>query len=74
VHHGRPTNESGEVPRLALNVGEACKALGVSWETWQRHIASEVKIVRLGRRKLIAVAELERWLAASGERMADLLG
>jgi excisionase family DNA binding protein len=66
-------SDGGEMPRLALNVREACEALGVSWDTWQRHIADDVKIVRLGRRKLIAVAELERWLAANGERIADVL-
>lgn len=55
------------VPRLALSVEEACAALGVSWDFWQEHIAPEVRIVRRGRRKLIAVAELERWLGESGE-------
>lgn len=55
------------VPRLALSVEEACAALGVSWDFWQEHIAPEVRIVRRGRRKLIAVAELQRWLADNGE-------
>jgi excisionase family DNA binding protein len=55
------------VPRLALSVEEACQALGVSWDFWQEHVAHEVRIVRRGRRKLIAVAELQRWLEASGE-------
>ena len=59
------------VPALALSVEEACEALGVSWKTWQEHVASEVRIVRLGRRKLIAVAELERFLAERGERVLD---
>jgi hypothetical protein len=54
-------------PPLALSVEQACAALGVSWDFWQEHIAAEVRIVRRGRRKLIAVAELERWLAANAE-------
>ena len=56
------------VPRLALSVSEACDALGVSWDMFSEHIAPELRIVRRGRRKLIAVAELERWLEANAER------
>jgi hypothetical protein len=67
-------NDREPIPRLALNVGEACEALGVSHETWVRHIASDVKVVRLGRRKLIAVAELQRWLDEHGERILDRFG
>jgi len=62
------------IPRLALNVGEACEALGVSHETWVAHIAADVKIVRIGRRKLIAVTELQRWLDEHGERILDRFG
>jgi hypothetical protein len=50
-------------------VSEACLALGVSWDTFTEHVAPEIKIVRLGRRKLIAVAELERFLTEHGERL-----
>lgn len=52
---------------LALNVEEACAALGVSWDFWAEHIAPEVRVVRRGRRKLVAVSELERWLERNGE-------
>lgn len=55
------------VPRVALSVEEACAALGCSWDFWREHIEPEVRVVRRGRRKLVAVAELERWLEASGE-------
>jgi hypothetical protein len=57
------------VPRLALSIEEACEALGVSWATWHEHIAPEVRIVRRGRRKLVAVTELQRWLDESAERV-----
>ena len=53
--------------RLALSISEACEALGVSWDFWSEHIAPEVRVVRRGRRKLIAVTELERWLERNGE-------
>ena len=55
------------VARLALDVGEACAALGVGWDFWQEHVAPEVRIVRRGRRKLVAVAELTRWLEDNAE-------
>jgi len=56
-------------PVLALGVEQACEALGVSWDMWRSHIEPDVKIVRLGRRKLIPVAELERWLADHAEKV-----
>jgi len=54
-------------PALALSVEQACAALGVSWDTWREHIEPEVRIVRIGRRKLIPLRELERWLADHAE-------
>lgn len=57
-----------DVPRLALNVREACQSLGVSWDTWKLHVEPEVKLVRLGARKLVPVTELQRWLDAHAER------
>src|SRR2546423_8199690 len=47
---------------VIVGVMDACKLLGISWETWRRHVEPQVKVVRAGGRKLIAVAELERWL------------
>jgi hypothetical protein len=57
------------MPRLALSVEEACQALGVSWDFWQEHIAHDVRIVRRGRKKLVPVVELERWLRENAERL-----
>jgi hypothetical protein len=59
------------VTRLALSVEEACAALGVSWDFWNEHIASEVRLVRRGRRKLVPVPALERWLDENAERVLD---
>ncbi|MGO9974398.1 MAG: hypothetical protein ACLP01_16660 [Solirubrobacteraceae bacterium] len=55
------------VPRLSLNVKEACAALGVSWDVWRAHIEPDMRLVRVGTRKLVPVAELERWLAVHAE-------
>jgi excisionase family DNA binding protein len=57
-------------PALALSVERACEALGVSWDTWRAHIEPDVRLVRLGRRKLIPVSELQAWL----DRHAESVG
>ena len=59
------------VPVLALSPDEAAAALGVSRDYLDEHIAGELRWVRRGRRKLVAVAELERWLAASAAQTVD---
>lgn len=56
-------------PALALSVEQACEALGVSWDTWRAHIEPDVRLVRVGRRKLIPVSELQAWLDRHAERV-----
>jgi excisionase family DNA binding protein len=56
------------VPRLALGPEEAAAAIGVSRDFLDEHIAGELRWTRRGRRKLVAVAELERWLERSSAR------
>jgi hypothetical protein len=58
-------------PRVALSVKEACASLGVSWDFWHEHIEHDVRMVRLGRRKLVPVAELERWSNDNAARILD---
>lgn len=53
---------SSPTPRLALTVTEAAQALGVSVDYLAEHIAPELRWVRRGRKKLVPVRELERWL------------
>jgi hypothetical protein len=61
------------VPRLALSMTEAAHALGVSPDFFADHIAPELRIVRRGRRKIVATRELETWLEANASRpMEDL--
>jgi excisionase family DNA binding protein len=52
-------------PRLALSPDEAAGVLGVSRDYLDEHVISELRIVRRGRRILIALTELERWLDRS---------
>jgi hypothetical protein len=58
-------------PRLALSVTEAAEALGVSPDFFAEHIAPELRVVRRGRRKLIAVRELEARLDRSAARTLE---
>lgn len=51
--------------RLALTKAEAADALGVSVDFLERHVMHELRIVRRGRRRLIPVAELERWIEST---------
>jgi excisionase family DNA binding protein len=59
------------VPRLALSPDEAAAALGVSRDYLDEHIGGELRWVRRGRRKLVAVVEIERWLERSAARTIE---
>jgi excisionase family DNA binding protein len=48
---------------LALNPAEAAEALGVSRDFYDEHVLPDLRVVRRGRKVLVSVAELERWLA-----------
>lgn len=61
-------SQSKQPIRLALSKAEAARALGVSVDFLEEHVLSELRIVRIGRRRLIPVSELERWLAEHAER------
>jgi excisionase family DNA binding protein len=54
--------------RLALTKAEAARALGVSVDFFEEHVMHELRIVRRGRRRLIPLSELDRWLDESAER------
>jgi excisionase family DNA binding protein len=64
------SKEVQTLPRLALSKAEAAASLGVSVDFFDEHIAHELRMVRRGRRRLIPVRELERWL----DEQADLAG
>ena len=57
-----PPPETGPIPRLALDRSEAAAALGMSLDSFERHVQPTVRMVRLGRMRLVPISELERWL------------
>jgi hypothetical protein len=48
--------------RLAVTRAEAARSLGVSINSFERHVQPELRIVRRGKLRLIPVREIERWL------------
>lgn len=62
---GPPHLRDGPPPRLALSREEAAAALGVSLDFFDLHVRPELRVVRRGRRRLIPVDELRRWLDRS---------
>jgi excisionase family DNA binding protein len=59
------------IDRLALNKKEAAAALGVSFDLFAETIYPELRVVRCGRRVLIPVAELDRWLERNAARVFE---
>jgi hypothetical protein len=50
------------VARLALTKREAAESIGVSVDSFERHVQPHVPGVFLGRRRVFPVRELERWI------------
>ena len=56
------------LPRLSVSPDEAAEMLGVSRDYLDEHVLHELRSVRRGRRVLIALGELERWLDRAAAR------
>jgi hypothetical protein len=57
----------GAVPRVALSREEAAASLGISIDSFERHVQPDVRLIRRGRLRLIPLCELERWAAEQAE-------
>lgn len=56
------------IPRLALTREEAAVALGMSLNSFVRHVAADLPVVRRGRLRLYPVSALERWVRDNQEQ------
>jgi len=56
------------VPRITLTRTEAAAALGMSLDSFKRHVQPELRLVRRGSIRLVPVAELTRWAIEAAER------
>jgi hypothetical protein len=55
------------IPRIALTPSEAAAAIGVGPDFFDENVAPQLRLVRRGRKRLVPVRELERWVAESSE-------
>lgn len=55
------------VARIALTRSEAAAALGVSVDHLERHVLPYLRVAHVGRRVLVPVKEIERWLDEAAE-------
>jgi hypothetical protein len=56
------------VPRIVLTREEAAAALGMSLDSFERHVQPDVRMIRKGRLRLIPIGELERWAEQQATR------
>ena len=59
------------IPRLALTREEAAAAMGMSLDSFERHVQPTLRLVRLGRLRLVPIGELRRWLEENAEQALD---
>lgn len=59
---------STSIPRLALTPREAASAIGVGEDFFSEHVRPELQLIRRGRKVLVPVAELERWMRANADQ------
>ena len=57
--------------QLALSPEHAAARLDVSRDTFDRYIRDELRLVRVGRKVLVPVSELERWLERNAARTIE---
>jgi hypothetical protein len=53
------------IPRVALTPLEAAAAIGVGPDFFEANVAPELRLIRRGRKRLVPVTELERWVTES---------
>ena len=49
-------------PKLLVSRYEAAEMLGVSIDSFERHCLPDLRTTKIGRRTLIPVASLEKWI------------
>ena len=60
---------SRTVPRVALSRQEAAVSLGMSLDSFERHVQPELRLIRRGKLRLVPVVELERWASENAESL-----
>ena len=61
----REFTQAGNPKRLALRLAEAARVLGMSEDSFSRHVRPFIRTVRCDRLILVPVKELEDWIDQS---------
>ena len=56
------------IPRYALTRAEAAESLGMSLDSFERHVQPDLRLIRRGRLRLVPIVELQRWADEAAER------
>jgi hypothetical protein len=56
------------IPRVALTREEGAAALGMSLNSFERHVQPDLSLIRRGRIRLVPVEELRRWANEAAEK------
>jgi hypothetical protein len=59
------------IPRIALTPAEAAAAIGVGPDFFDANVAPQLHLIRRGRKRLVPVRELERWVTENAERLIE---
>ena len=59
------------IPAIALKREDAAEAIGMSLDSFERYVQSDLRLIRRGRLVLVPIEELQRWAA---ENAAPTIG
>jgi hypothetical protein len=62
--------DTGPIPRVALTREEAAAALGMSLDSFERHVQPGLRMLWLGRMRLVPVSELHSFCERQARRAA----
>ena len=66
----RAKDRKRALPRLSVSPDEAAEMLSVSRDYFDEHILPDLRIIRRGRRILVPLTQLERWLDQTATSVA----
>jgi hypothetical protein len=59
------------IPRIALTREEAAASLSMSIDSYERWVQPHVRMVRLGRMRLVPISELQRFVDEHAEHVLE---
>jgi excisionase family DNA binding protein len=64
-----PKGTAPQPGRITVSPSEAAALLGVSRSFFYEHVMPELDVIRLGRKRLVSLRELEAWTAREAARI-----